>query len=60
MRRCCSRLEFNCLLKSRILIDRAFRPYRDRNGADVLSLSNKVSNHAMIFANLKVSRPESH
>jgi hypothetical protein len=26
----------------------------------VLSLANKVSNNAMIFAHLKISRPESH
>jgi hypothetical protein len=37
-----------------------FRPQGNRNGTDVLSLANKVSNHAMIFADLKISRPESH
>ena len=42
------------------LIDGAFCPHGNRNGTDVLSLANKVSNHAMIFADLKVSRPESH
>jgi hypothetical protein len=26
----------------------------------VLSLANKVSNHAMIFADLKIARSESH
>jgi hypothetical protein len=42
------------------LIDGAFRPQGNRNGTDVLSLANKVSNHAMIFADLKISRPDSH
>jgi hypothetical protein len=42
------------------LIDGAFRPQGNRNGTDVLSLANKVSNNAMIFAHLKISRPESH
>lgn len=41
------------------LIDGALRPQRNRNGTDVLSLANKVSNHAMILADLKTSRPES-
>jgi hypothetical protein len=42
------------------LIDGAFRPQGNRDGTDVLSLANKVSNHAMIFADLKIFRPESH
>jgi hypothetical protein len=31
----------------------------NRDGTDVLSLANKVSNHAVIFADLKISRSES-
>ena len=42
------------------LIDGAFRPQGNRNGTDVLSLANKVSNNAMIFAHLKIFRPVSH
>ena len=38
------------------LIDGAFCPHRNRNGTDVLSLANQVSNDAMIFAHLKISR----
>src|SRR5260370_37355523 len=42
------------------LIDRAFRPGGNRNGPDVLSLANQVSNYTALLANLKVSRSESN
>ncbi len=42
------------------LVDGAFRPKGNRNCTDVLSLANQVSNNAMLFAHLKISRPESH
>src|SRR6266567_3843208 len=42
------------------LIDAAFRPRGNRNGTDALSLANQVSNNAMLFAELKISRSKSH
>ena len=41
------------------LIDRAFRPQGNRNGADVLSFANQVSNDAVLFTDLEIFRSES-
>jgi hypothetical protein len=41
-------------------IDGAFRPERNRNGPNVLSFANQVSNHAALLADLKVFRFESN
>ena len=41
-------------------IDGAFRPEWNRNGPNVLSLANQVSNHAARLADLKVFRFESN
>jgi hypothetical protein len=42
------------------LIDGAFRPHGDRNGADVLPFANEVSNDRVLLADLEVFHPESH
>src|SRR6266550_9597564 len=39
------------------LIDRALRPHRNWNGANVLSLSNQVGDHPVPLAGLKTSIP---
>ena len=41
-------------------IDGAFRPKWNRNGPNVLSFANQVSNHAALLADLKVLRFESN
>ena len=41
-------------------IDGAFRPEWNRNGPNVLSFANQVSNHAALLADLKVFRFESN
>src|ERR1019366_2058569 len=40
------------------LIDGAFRPHWNRNGTDVLSFANHVSNYAVLFADLEIFRSE--
>src|SRR6202166_3101241 len=42
------------------LIDGAFRPHGNRNGTNVLSFTNQVSNHAMLLTDLEVFRSESN
>src|SRR4051812_13865274 len=37
-----------------------FRPTGNRNGPDVLSFANQISNHAAFLANLEVFRSESN
>jgi hypothetical protein len=41
-------------------IDGAFRPEWNRNGPNVLSFANQVSNHAALLADFKVFRFESN
>src|SRR6267143_2160024 len=42
------------------LIDRALRPHRNWNGANVLSLSNQVGDHPVLLADLKIFHSESY
>jgi hypothetical protein len=42
------------------LIHGALRPRWNRDCADVLSFANKVGDHPMFLAHLKISHPESH
>jgi len=42
------------------LIDGAFRPHWNRNGADVLSFAKQVSDYPMLLANLEIFPPESN
>jgi len=42
------------------LIDGAFRPHGNRNGTDVLSFANQVSDHPMLLANLEIFHSESN
>ena len=42
------------------LIDGAFRPHWDRNGTDVLSFANQVSDYPMLLANLETLPSESN
>src|SRR5258708_13188497 len=42
------------------LIDGAFRPHGNRNGTDVLSFTNQVSNHAVLLTDLEIFRSESN
>ena len=42
------------------LIDGAFRPHRNWNGADVLSLANQVSDYPALLANLEILRSQSN
>jgi hypothetical protein len=42
------------------LIDRALRPHRDWNCANVLSLSNQVGDHPVLLADLKIFHSESY
>jgi hypothetical protein len=42
------------------LIDGAFRPHWNRNGTDVLSFANQVSDYPMLLANLKIFHSESN
>jgi hypothetical protein len=42
------------------LIDGTFRPQRNRNGADVLSFANQVSDYPPLFTNLEILRSESN
>jgi hypothetical protein len=46
--------------RRRPLIDGAFRPHRNWNGADVLSFANQVSDYPALFANLEILRSESN
>jgi hypothetical protein len=41
------------------LIDGAFRPHGYRNGTDVLSFANQVSDYRALVANLEILRSES-
>ena len=38
----------------------AFRPHRNWNGADVLSLANQVSDYPALLANLEILRSQSN
>src|SRR5215471_5817698 len=42
------------------LIDGAFHPHGNRNGTDVLSFANQVSDYPMLFANLEIFHSESN
>jgi hypothetical protein len=42
------------------LIDGAFRPHQNWNGADVLSLANQVSDYPALLANLEILRSQSN
>jgi hypothetical protein len=41
-------------------IDGAFRPHWNRNGTDVLSFANQVSDYPMLLANLEIFHSESN
>jgi hypothetical protein len=42
------------------LIDGVFRPHWNRNGTDVLSFANQVSDYPVLFAGLEIFRFESN
>ena len=42
------------------LIDGAFRPHWNRNGTNVLSFANQVSDYPMLLANLEIFHSESN
>src|SRR6266851_3198185 len=42
------------------LIDGAFRPHRNWNGADVLSFAHQVSDYPALLANLEIFRSQSN